>query len=273
MKKNRSYRSYNFLGTEVEALTYQDLFDRVDQWISDKSSRSHHVAIINSHCATVAFQNKRVSDIYNKADLIGPDGMPFVYWLRWKLKMPCDQFDASSIVIKLAERAKEKHYKFYLYGGHPDVVKKMKKKLKELYPYITLVGYQSPPFRPLTLEEDKAVCDEINALQPDIICIGLGTPKQDYWINEHINKIRGGVFIPCGAIFDFFGGRIKRAPKFVSKLGIEWLYRLFSKDFKRLWYRYTVLNIIFLWNFFLQLIGIRVIKPKRRKRPELAANE
>ena len=144
MKKNRFCKSYNFIGAQVEALTYQDLFDRVDRWISDKSSRSHHVAIINSNCATVAFQNKRVSDIYNKADLIGPDGMPFVYWLRWKLKMSCNQFDASSIVIKLAEKAKEKHYKFYLYGGHPDVAKKMKKKLKELYPHINIVGYRSP---------------------------------------------------------------------------------------------------------------------------------
>ncbi len=267
MASIRADKKYNFLGTEIECLTYGDLFESISEWISDKKSRSHHVAIINAYCATMAFINPRVSRIYNSADLVGPDGMPFVYWLRRVVKEPCDQFDASSIVIKLAEKAKEADYSFYLYGGHPDVVKKMKLRLEELYPHINIVGYMSPPFRELTGEEDEAICDKINLLKPDIICVGLGTPKQDYWIDEHIQKIKGAVFIPCGAIFDFFGGRIQRAPNIVSKMGVEWLYRLFSRDFKRLWYRYTVLNIIFLWNFSLQLTRIRVREPKKIKRP------
>jgi len=265
-KKKGSLRTYNFIGTEVEALTYPEFIDKVDEWLSNKSSNSHHVALINAYCAVEAFRNKRLADIYRRADLIVPDGRPFVYWLRWKLKVPCDQFDASSIIIKLAEEAKIKQYKFYLYGGHPEVVKNMKKKLEKLFPHINIVGYHSPPFRPLTPEEDKIICEEINSLQPDIICVGLGTPKQDYWIDEHISKIKGAVFIPCGAVFDFFGGRIKRAPRFMTNLGLEWLYRLFSKDFKRLWYRYTVLNAVFLWNFFLQEIGVRTIKAQQKNK-------
>lgn len=265
MKRN----CYNFIGTEVQALTYPEFFSTVDRWLSNKSGRSHHIAIINAFCAITAFQNPKVAEIYRKADLIGPDGMPFVYWLRKFLNRPCDQFDASSIVMNLAEESKKKGYTFYLYGGHPDVANRMKLRLESLYPHIRILGYQSPPFRPLTPEEDQTICDEINHLSPDIICVGLGTPKQDYWIDEHIYKIKGAVFIPCGAIFDFFGGRIKRAPKIVRKLGLEWLYRLFSKDFKRLWYRYTILNLIFLWNFFLQLTGMRVKKSQRLERTEL----
>jgi len=267
---SNSVKKYNFLGTEIECITYGDLFEAINKWISDKDSRSHHVAIINAYCATMAFKNPRVSRIYNSADLVGPDGMPFVYWLRRILKEPCDQFDASSIVINLAKKAKETHYSFYLYGGHPDVVKKMKEKLEELFPYIRIVGYMSPPFRPLTEEEDREICDEINKLKPDIICVGLGTPKQDYWIDEHIMRIKGSVMIPCGAIFDFFGGRIQRAPEIVSKMGVEWLYRLLGRDFKRLCYRYTILNIVFLWNFFLQLTRMRIREPKKIKRPEPA---
>jgi N-acetylglucosaminyldiphosphoundecaprenol N-acetyl-beta-D-mannosaminyltransferase len=250
-------KTYNFIGTDIEALTYPEFFRYVTHWIANKSDRSHYIAIINAYCATEALQNPRVAGIYNRADLIGPDGKPFVHWLRWALKHPCDQFDASSIVTKLAQKSKETGYSFYLYGGHPDVVEKMKARLEELYPHINIVGYFSPPFRPLTQEEDQKICDKINALKPDIICVGLGTPKQDYWIDEHIHKIKGAVFIPCGAIFDFFGGRIKRAPRVISTLGIEWLFRLFSKDFKRLWYRYTVMNAIFLWNFFLQIAGCK----------------
>jgi N-acetylglucosaminyldiphosphoundecaprenol N-acetyl-beta-D-mannosaminyltransferase len=268
MNNPNNLKSFNFIGVNVAAVTYPDLFKMVDCWISNKQARSHYIAIINAYCATEAFQNQRVAAIYNKADLIGPDGMPFVYWLRWALKRPCDQFDASSIVTNLADKAKDTGYSFYLYGGHPDVVVSMKAKLEELYPYINIVGYTSPPFRLLTAEEDRQICDEINRLKPDIICVGLGTPKQDYWIDEHIYKIRGAVFVPCGAIFDFFGGRVKRAPKIVSKLGVEWLFRLFSKDIKRLWYRYTVLNGIFLWNFFLQLAEYRQFNTNRAARKE-----
>lgn len=263
---NKMRKSYNFIGNDVEALTYPEFFKHVDQWITNKNERSHHIAIINAYCATEAYHNPRVANIYNKADLIGPDGMPFVYWLRWVLKRPCDQFDASSILKNLAEKSKETGYTFYLYGGHPNVVKRMKAKLEELYPHINIVGFMSPPFRPLTAEEDQKICDEINALKPDIIYVGLGTPKQDYWIDDHIHKIRGSVFVPSGATFDFFGGRVQRAPKIVSKLGVEWLFRLFSKDIKRLWYRYTVLNAVFLWNFFLQLTGRRQFSTVRAVR-------
>jgi N-acetylglucosaminyldiphosphoundecaprenol N-acetyl-beta-D-mannosaminyltransferase len=265
---SKKRKSYNFIGNDVEALTYPEFFEHVDGWIANKNDRSHHIAIINAYCAIEAYHNPRVAKIYNQADLIGPDGMPFVYWLRWVLKRPCDQFDASSIVENLAEKSKETGYSFYLYGGHPDVVKKMKAKLEEDYPHINIVGYMSPPFRPLTDDEDQQICDEINSLRPDIICVGLGTPKQDYWIDNHIHKIRGSVFVPCGAIFDFFGGRVKRAPVLASKLGIEWLFRLFSKDIKRLWYRYTVLNGKFIWNFLLQLAGHREYKTNRIVRKE-----
>jgi N-acetylglucosaminyldiphosphoundecaprenol N-acetyl-beta-D-mannosaminyltransferase len=215
-----------------------------------------------------AFKDKRVMKIYNQADLVGPDGIPFVYWLRTFKRTPCDQFDATNILVKLIERAESKRYSFYLYGGHPEVIKRMKENLEKDYPYINIVGHFSPPFRPLTPDEDKTVCKEINSLSPDILCVGLGTPKQDFWIDDHISKVKGAVMIPCGAIFDFFGGRVKKAPSWISKLGIEWIYRLFSKDFKRLWYRYTIQNISFLWHFFLQIIGIRKIRPFRMIRPE-----
>ncbi len=254
-------KGFNFIGIFTEALTYPEFFHYVDKWISDKSARSHHVAIINAYCATVAFQNNRVRKIYSKADLVAPDGRPFVYWLRWMLKRQCAQFDASSIVMNLAEKSRETGYSFYLYGGHPDVIVNMKSKLENMYPHINIVGYYSPPFRSLSEDEEKSIRNEINTLKPDIVCVGLGTPKQDYWIDEHIYKIKGAVFIPCGAIFDFFGGRIKRAPVFIQKSGFEWLYRLFSKDFKRLFKRYTYMNLVFLWNFFLQLTHLKVQKP------------
>lgn len=260
-------KSYNFLGIPVEGLTYADMLESVDRWLSDKKARSHHIAVINTYCIMSAFYDKRLSGIYNGADIITPDGMPFVYWIRAALRIPCDQFDASSVVVEFARRSKESGYTFYLYGGHPDVVVEMRRKLETMFPGIRIAGYRSPPFRSLSAEEDGEICDEINQLKPDIICVGLGTPKQDYWIDDHLEKIRGSVMVPCGAIFDFFGGRVKRAPRFVQKSGFEWLYRLLGKDFKRLLKRYTVLNALFLWNFALQVFNVRVRKPCRWRRP------
>jgi N-acetylglucosaminyldiphosphoundecaprenol N-acetyl-beta-D-mannosaminyltransferase len=261
MPQERYY--YNFLGIPIEAVTYTSLFENVNDWLSDKSSRSHHIAVINTFCIVSAIKNERLWRIYNGADIIGPDGMPYVYWIRRFLKRPCDQFDASSILINLAKQSKKTGYSFFLYGGHPDVLEKMKKNLMIKFPHINIVGSWSPPFRPLSQEEDREICEKINRLKPDILCVSLGTPKQDYWIDEHIKKIRGSVFVPCGAIFDFFGGRIKRAPRFIQRCGLEWLYRLFSKDFKRLLKRYTFYNVLFLYYFALQILNIKVRQPKR----------
>ena len=117
------------------------------------------------------------------------------------------------------------------------------------------MGKYSPPFRTLTKEEDNAVCNMINAAKPDILWVGLGSPKQDVWISEHREKIRGSIMVASGATFDFFSGRIKQAPQWIRESGFEWLYRL-TKDFRRLWVRYTLYNVIFLAMFSLQLIGI-----------------
>ncbi len=250
----------NFLGIGIEALTYEDMFRKADSWLQDKRGRSHHIACINAFCVTLTLKNKRLAKIYNGADIAGPDGMPFVKWIHTFLKIPCDRFAAPDITLQFAERAKEKGYTFYLYGGAPDVVVEMKKYLEKKFPHIDIVGYYSPPFRILTKDEDEKIISEINNLAPDIVLVGLGTPKQDYWIDEHLSQINGAILIASGATFDFFGGRIKIAPELIRNSGFEWLYRLLSKDFFRLWHRYTVLNILFLWNFFLQTIRVKIRK-------------
>jgi N-acetylglucosaminyldiphosphoundecaprenol N-acetyl-beta-D-mannosaminyltransferase len=261
------YPVYNFLGIGIDAITYKDVFAAVDRWIADKEGRSHHIACVNAYCVTLALENERLARIYNGADIVGPDGIPFVKWMRNALKAPCDRIAAPDTILQLAAHSSRTGYSFYLYGGDPDTVVGMKNFLERQYPYIRIVGYHSPPFRPLSEEEDRKICEEINLLRPDIISVGLGTPKQDYWIEDHLYKIRGAVFIASGATFDFFGGRIKMAPEWIRESGYEWLYRLLSKDFFRLLRRYTVMNIVFLWNFALQLSAIRVRPPQRWTRP------
>ena len=258
----------NFLGIGLDAITYNEVFSKVDRWIADKSGRSHHIACINAFCVTLAMNDERLARIYNGSDIAGPDGIPFVKWIRAFLKQPCDRIAAPDTILELARHSEKTGYTFYLYGGDSEVVVKMKEYLEGRFPHIRIVGYQSPPFRPLTQEEDAAVCDELNRLKPDIICVGLGTPKQDFWIEDHLYKVNGAVFIASGATFDFFGGRIKMAPEFIRRSGFEWLYRLLGKDFTRLWKRYIIMNSRFVWAFMLQLLHLRVREPVRWKRPD-----
>jgi len=267
-EKNAHMNTNNFLGIPVHALSYDDMFSLVDKWLHDKTSRSHHIACLNAYCITLAADDPHLAGIYSSADIAGPDGMPFVYWIRWINRLRCDRFYAPDVVLQLAERARTTGYSFYLYGGSPEVVLGMKAYLEQRFPYLRIIGCHSPPFRELTEREDIEICMEINDLKPDIICVGLGTPKQDFWIDSHLYRIRGSVMVSAGATFDFFGGRVRIAPKIIQRSGFEWLYRLIGPDFKRLFKRYTIMNIKFIWNFGLQLLGLRARIARHYERAE-----
>jgi N-acetylglucosaminyldiphosphoundecaprenol N-acetyl-beta-D-mannosaminyltransferase len=256
----------NFAGVRIDAVTYADMFAKVDAWLKDKTTRSHHIGCINAYCVSLALEDPALARIYDRADIAGPDGMPFVFWIRAFVSRACDRFYAPDVVSQLAEHARTTGYTFYLYGGSPDMAEGTRRFLLERFPHLAIVGVRSPPFRPLTAEEDAAIVDEINALAPDIVCVGLGTPMQDYWIDQHIERIRGSVLIACGATFDFFGGRIRMAPRFVQRSGFEWLYRLATPDFPRLWRRYTIQNAKFLSAFAQQLVGLRRRVPANDRR-------
>jgi N-acetylglucosaminyldiphosphoundecaprenol N-acetyl-beta-D-mannosaminyltransferase len=247
----------NFAGVRVDAVTYAELLEAVASWVKDKDAPSRHIAPINAYCVSLAVRNERLRRIYARADIAGPDGMPFVFWIRRLVRADCDRMYAPDIVEELAKQGEETGWTFYLYGGSPETCLGTKRHIQRRFPRARIVGAYSPPFRPMTDAEDEAFCAEMATLKPDIVCVGLGTPKQDFWIDEHRHRIRGAVFVGCGATFDFFGGRIRMAPRLIQRSGFEWLWRLLSPDFFRLWHRYTVMHGVFLWHFSLQLLGLR----------------
>lgn len=247
------------LGVYMDCLSYLDMHQIFRRWLSDKTSRSHSVALINVNCCVSALFDRGLRDLYNSADITGIDSMPFLRWARAFYNSESDRLYAPDVMLEVSSRAKELGYTFFLYGGEEGAPDKIEAYLHERFDGIKVVGKYSPPFRKLTAEEDQSVCDMINAAQPDFLWVGLGSPKQDVWIREHREKIRGTVMIASGATFDFFSGRIKQAPKWIRDAGFEWLYRL-TKDFRRLWVRYTVYNLIFIVVFSLQLVGIARFK-------------
>src|SRR5271167_996023 len=241
----------NMLGINMDCLSYTDMHQIFNVWLSDKGSRSHSLALINVNCCVSALFDKRLLRLYNSADIVGIDSMPFLKWARAFYNKNSDRFYAPDVMLEVSSKAKENGYTFFLYGGAPDAPEQIEGYLTERFGGITVVGKYSPPFRPLTDGEDQAVCDMINRARPDFLWVGLGSPKQDVWISEHREKIRGTIMVASGATFDFFSGKIKQAPAWIRESGFEWLYRL-SKDFRRLWVRYLVYNLIFVVMLALQ---------------------
>jgi len=245
----------NILGINMQCLSYSEMYPIFDGWLLDKNSSSHTLAVINVHICVSALFKKQLRDMYNSADLVGIDSMPFLIWARTFYNKNSDRFYAPDLMLEVGSKAKEKDYTFFLYGGYSEAPDRMEEYLKLRFDGIKIVGKYSPPFRPLSGEEDQAVCDMINAAKPDFLWIGLGSPKQDVWIDEHREKIKGCIIVPSGATFDFFGGKIRQAPQLIRNIGFEWLFRL-TQDFRRLWQRYTIYNIIFVVMFTLHLLKI-----------------
>ena len=243
------------LGINIQCLSYEDMYPIFDEWLTDKNSHSHALAVINVHICVSALYDKKLRDMYNRADLTGSDGKPFLFWARTFHNKESDRFYAPDLMHQVSSKSKEKGYTFFLYGGYPGANDKIEAYLEERYEGVNIVGKYTPPFRPLTDQEDQEFCDLVNSLQPDFIWVGLGSPKQDVWIEDHLEKIRGCIMMPSGATFDFFSGRIRQAPKWIRESGFEWFFRL-TQDFRRLWKRYTVYNIVFLFFFALQLLRI-----------------
>lgn len=248
-------KKMNILGINMDCLSYQEMYQIFDNWLSNKTSRSHRLAVINVHICVSSLLNKELRDMYNSADLVGIDSMPFLKWARRFYDKESDHFYAPALLKEISGKARQKNYTFFLYGGYPGAIDKIEEYLKQRFEGINIVGKYSPPFRPLTREEDDAVCKLINDTHPDFLWVGLGSPKQDVWIFEHLCKIEGCIMMPSGATFDFLSGRITQAPQWIRNLGFEWLFRL-TQDFRRLWMRYTFYNIIFMFMFLLQLMRI-----------------
>ena len=192
-----------------------------------------------------ASENAEIKEMYSKATMAIIDGMPIVKKGR-KLGFECDRCAAPDIMGPIFEESVKRSKTHFFYGGKDnDVLVKLRNNLEKAYPGIQILGMYSPPFRPLTAEEDVAICKKINQLKPDFLWVGIGAPKQEMWMWKHQEKIHGTRMLGVGAGFNFFAGTLKKAPAWMEKAGIEWLFRLF-KEPKRLWRRYILGGVKYL---------------------------
>ena len=166
--------------------------------------------------------------------------MPLVWLARWRGHSDVGRVCGADLVAELCAASVERGIGHYLYGGKPGVAERMAAALKVRFPGIKIVGMATPPFGAMDPTEDEAATVAIAACHPGVVWVGLSTPKQEYWMRDHVGRIPGATLIGVGAAFDFYAGDVKRAPRWMHKSGLEWLHRLVSEP-RRLWRRYLVL--------------------------------
>ena len=248
------HKRFNVLGVGVSAINMSIALDMIEGWVSQRESNYITVADVNS--IMVGQKDPGFLRIHNQAGMVTPDGMPLAWLGKLGGHSNMTRVCGSELMIDVFKASVSKGYRHYLYGGNEGVPELLKSKLEERFPGIEVVGTYSPPFRPLTQEEDENIIETINKAKPDIVWVGIGAPKQERWMAAHLSRLEAPVLVGVGAAFDFNSNLKKRAPLWLQKIGLEWLFRL-STEPRRLWRRYLKNNPLFMFLAIRQTLGLK----------------
>jgi N-acetylglucosaminyldiphosphoundecaprenol N-acetyl-beta-D-mannosaminyltransferase len=251
----------NILGIGVSAINMAQALETIDGWISQR--HQDYVCVRDVHGVMQSQRDEQLKRIHNRAGLVTPDGMPLV-WLSRRMGFPwVDRVYGPDLVLAVCQQSVGRRYRHFFYGGAQGVPERLADRLGKRFPGMEITGVYSPPYRPLTTEEDERLIRMINDTKPDIVWVGLSTPKQEYWMYEHLGRINAPVMIGVGAAFDFHAGLKTQAPRWIQRSGMEWLFRLISEP-KRLWRRYLINNPWFLWLLLCQAFGSKSSRSQSR---------
>ena len=234
------------LNTNINVTNMDEVLQILDNCLEEK--RGDYICVANVHTTVMAFRDEKYRKIQNESWMTIPDGKPLSLVSRKRGFTDAQRVPGPDLMVKVFEASKKKGYRHFFYGSTDQTLRMLRENIEKKYPYLDVVGMYSPPFRPLTEEEDQQIITMINETNPDFVWVGLGAPKQEIWMAEHKNKIQA-IMIGVGAAFDFEAGVVKRAPKWMQEMYLEWLHRILQ-DPKRLIPRYVSTNAAFLWNVY-----------------------
>lgn len=229
------------LGVHVSRIHLNSAVAILTRWVQEKAAVYVCVAPVST--LVEARQRPEYAAIVNGAAMVTPDGMPVVWLARAQGCQDVGRTYGPDVLRAMAQVPGLKHYFF---GGTPEVLEKLTQALTEANPDIHIAGTMSPPFRAEAAVEEAAVHAGINDANPDIVWVGLGSPKQDFWMAMNRPYVKAPVMIGVGAAFDFVAGVKKQAPVWIQRSGFEWLFRLCTEP-RRLWKRYLVGNTMFIY--------------------------
>lgn len=244
----------NVLGVGVSALNLDSAVTFVAEALERKAKG--YVCVTGVHGVSEAQNDPAFRRILNGAFLNTPDGMPMVWMGRLQGFRQMSRVYGPDLMLRVCEMSQATGFTHFLYGGGPGVAEDLKRRLVEQFPRLKIVGTYTPPFRALTSEEEAELVRQVGALKPDIVWVGLSTPKQEKFMVEYVPKLEATLFFGVGAAFDFHAGRVRQAPRWMQRSGLEWLFRLGCEP-RRLWKRYLKNNPVFVLRALGQLSGLR----------------
>ncbi|CAO4143096.1 WecB/TagA/CpsF family glycosyltransferase [Methylorubrum aminovorans] len=251
------------LGVPVSAITLDDAVAAVEGWILGR--QRHYVCITGAHGVIECQTDRALRAIHEGAGLVTPDGMPLVFMAR-RLGFPRTQrVYGPDLMRALTALSARKGYRQYYFGGASGLPERLAARLTEQFPELPVAGTFSPPFRPTTPEEDAGIVARINAAKPDILWVGLSTPKQEYWMARHRERLEVPVMVGVGAAFDFLAGTKRQAPLWMQRHGLEWAFRLGTEP-RRLGRRYGRIVPEFILRASVQLARTSRPAPARPRR-------
>ncbi len=252
----------DLLGSPVALTDYRGAIDAMDAMVENRERG--YVCAVAVHALTVGYDDPEMGEALRNATLVLPDGMPVVWAANLLGGNLDDRVYGPELMLRYNDRCAERGHRVWLYGGRDQgSLVQLALNLRKRHPGINIVGGYSPPFRPMTAEEEDALVDQINEAHPDVLWVGIGVPKQEKWMARMRERLDVPVMCAVGAAFDFHAGRISQAPSWMQERGLEWIYRI-AQEPRRLLPRYLYFNPRFVLAFARQVVRER---HRRRLRP------
>jgi N-acetylglucosaminyldiphosphoundecaprenol N-acetyl-beta-D-mannosaminyltransferase len=244
----------NVLGVGVSALNERTALAAIARACARHTGG--YVCVTGVHGVMEAQANAAFRDILNRAFLNTPDGMPMVWLGHLAGHGDMRRVYGPDLMLAVCDGLRAQGATHFFYGGAEGVAEQLRGRIEERFRGLKVVGTYTPPFRPLNEAEASELIARVHALRPDIIWVGLSTPKQEQFMAEFAPKFPGALLLGVGAAFDFHTGRVRQAPRWIQRSGFEWLFRLCTEP-RRLWRRYLSNNPRFLAALFCQWTGLK----------------
>lgn len=210
-----------------------------------EDSRSSYVCVANVHMITEARRDDKLRNVLENAFIVTPDGLPLVWSLKQQGIKGVKRVTGTDLTLELCKLAEKRQIPVGFYGSTVDTLSALRDRLSDQYPALKVAFYAPPPWLPLEPTVDLTVVDFINKSGAKIVFVGLGCPKQEYWMAAYSPHL-SAVLIGIGAAFNFIAGTVKRAPVWLQNMGLEWLHRLCMEP-RKTWKRYATTNPVFIW--------------------------
>ena len=228
--------------------------ERITQAVQTR--KKGYICVTGVHGVSEAQSDPEFRQILNHAFLCTPDGMPLVWVGRWLGQKQMDRVYGPDLMLAVMELSEQTGWRHFFYGGANGTAQALKVKLLERFPKLQIVGTYEPPFRPLQPNELQELQEDLRRSSPDFMWVGLSTPKQERFMAQHLDKLEVTLMCGVGAAFDFHAGKVRQAPRWMQRSGLEWLFRLGCEP-RRLWKRYFKNNPLFVLRIFCQFTGLR----------------